>query len=177
MWKALLNLAKQGKFRGPTVPCFFGSSEKDYGAHRKASDGEYGVYDLMPNAGDKFATYRNSDSRSSSNADYYITADGKSGIIVRHVEAGAPYCLFYGHWQGLNPVNGLGWKAFNTVVERIRKHLEGRRGLDASQRDHRPLPEGRRVELLGHAVTAAAGFLCDVLNRVVRVQGSGLDGT
>lgn len=126
MWKALLNLAKQGKFRGPTVPCFFDSSEKDYGAHRKASDGKYGVYDLMPNAGDKFATYRNSDRSEFLDADYYITADGKSGIVVRHVAAGAPYCLFYGHWQGLNPVNGLGWKAFNTVVERIRQHLEGR---------------------------------------------------
>ena len=37
MWKALLNLAKQGKFRGRTVPCFFGSSETDYGIHRKAA--------------------------------------------------------------------------------------------------------------------------------------------
>ena len=80
----------------------------------------------MPNAGDKFATYRNSDRSEFLDADYYITADGKSGIVVRHVAAGAPYCLFYGHWQGLNPVNGLGWKAFNTVVERIRQHLEGR---------------------------------------------------
>jgi hypothetical protein len=48
------------------------------------------------------------------------------GVIPRHVEAGAPYCLWYAHWQGLNPVKGVGWQAFRTVVERIRKHLDGR---------------------------------------------------
>ena len=30
MWTALLNLAKQGKFRGRTVPCFFDSSENQH---------------------------------------------------------------------------------------------------------------------------------------------------
>jgi hypothetical protein len=124
LWQALLNLAKQGKFRGPTVPCFFDSSEKTGALHRKASEGEFGVYDLMPNAGDKLATYRNS--ADYVEADYYITEDGRSGIIVRHVEAGAPYCLFYAHWQGLNPADGRGWQAFTTVVARIRKHLAGR---------------------------------------------------
>lgn len=126
MWQALLNLAKQGKFRGPTVPCFFGSDEKNLAPHRKASDGEYGVYDLLPNAGDKFATYRNSDAKEFLDADYYITADGKSGIVVRHVEAADPYCLWYSHWQGVNPVNGLGWKAFTTVIQRIKQHLQDR---------------------------------------------------
>jgi hypothetical protein len=29
VWKALLALAKEGKFRGRTVPCFFGSDEMD----------------------------------------------------------------------------------------------------------------------------------------------------
>ena len=60
------------------------------------------------------------------NPDYYITADGKSGIVVRHVQAGAPYCIWYAHWQGLNPAKGVGWRAFTTVVERIRKHLRER---------------------------------------------------
>jgi len=60
------------------------------------------------------------------NPDYYITADGKSGIIVRRVEAQSPYCLWYSHWQGLNPARGVGWRAFTTVVERIRKHLGDR---------------------------------------------------
>ncbi|MHC4406835.1 MAG: hypothetical protein ACYTG0_45020, partial [Planctomycetota bacterium] len=110
VWKALLNLAKQGKFRGRIVPCFFRASEKDYGIHRKASDGEYAVYDLMPNAMDHFGIWENNPDRV--NPDYYITADGKSGIIVRHVQEGAPYCLWYAHWQGLNPASGVGWQAF-----------------------------------------------------------------
>ncbi len=57
------------------------------------------------------------------NADYYITADGESGRVVDLVRAGAPYCLFYAHWQGLNPANGVGWSAFTEVVHRIQKFL------------------------------------------------------
>jgi hypothetical protein len=121
MWQALLNLAKQGKFRGRTVPCFFGSSETNYGIHRKAGDGDCAVYDLMPNAQDQFGIWENNKDRV--NADYYITEDGKSGIIVRHLQARAPYCIWYSHWQGLNPAKGVGWSAFVTVVQRIRKHL------------------------------------------------------
>jgi hypothetical protein len=121
VWQALLNLAKRGKFRGRTVPCFFGSSETDYGIHLKASDGEHGVYDLMSNARDNFGIWENDPSRVK--PDYYITEDGESGIIVEHVRKGAPYCIWYAHWQGLNPVNGVGWSAFTTVVERIHKHL------------------------------------------------------
>jgi hypothetical protein len=124
VWKALLLLAKQGKFRGRTVPCFFGSSESNYGIHRKAVDGECAVYDLMPNAMDYFGIWENSPKRV--NPDYYITADGRSGIVVRHVQAGAPYCIWYAHWQGLNPAKGVGWRAFTTVVDRIRKHLRDR---------------------------------------------------
>ena len=75
------------------------------------------------------------------NPDYYITADGKSGILVRHVRAGAPYAIWYAHWQGLNPAKGVGWKAFTTVVKRIRKHLSGRvawmRPSDITDRYHK----------------------------------------
>jgi len=138
MWTALLNLAKQGKFRDRTVPCFFRASEKDYGIHRKASDGQYAVYDLMPNAMDRFGIWENNPDRV--DPDYYVTADGQSGIVVRHVREGAPYCLWYAHWQGLNPVNGVGWRAFTTVVERIRKHLGDRvvwlRPSDVTDRYH-----------------------------------------
>lgn len=124
LWKALSNLAKQGKFRGRTVPCFFDSSETDYGLHLKASEGQFAAYDLMPNATDHFGIWENNPDRV--NPDYYITADGKSGIIVRHVQGGSPYCVWYAHWQGLNPAKGVGWRAFTTVVERIRKHLGDR---------------------------------------------------
>jgi len=124
IWKALLNLAKEGEFRGRTIPCFFNSSESNYGMHRKASDGEYAVYDLMPNAEDRFGTWENNPKRV--DPDYYITKDGKSGILVRHIQSRAPYCIWYAHWQGLNPVKGVGWPAFVTVVERIRRHLSDR---------------------------------------------------
>jgi len=124
VWQALLNLTKQGKFRGRTISCFFGSSETNYGIHLKAQDGEHGVYDLMPNAKDNFGIWENNPERI--NPDYYITQDGESGIIVDHVRKGAPYCVWYAHWQGLNPVNGLGWSAFTTVIERINRHLRDR---------------------------------------------------
>jgi len=121
VWQALLNLAKQGKFRSQTVPCFFGSSETNYGIHTKAHDAEYGVYDLMPNVMDNFGIWENNPDRVK--PDYYITENGESGIIVEHIRKGAPYCIWYAHWQGLNPINGIGWHAFTTVVERIHKHL------------------------------------------------------
>ena len=124
IWQALLNLAREGKFRGRTVPCFFNSSESDYAIHRKASDREYAVYDLMPNAEDRFGIWENNPKRV--DPDYYITEDGKSGILVRHIESGAPYCIWYAHWQGLNPAKGVGWPAFVTVVERISRHLADR---------------------------------------------------
>ena len=123
-WKALLHLARQGRFRSRTVPCFFGSSETGFGANRKANDGGSAVFDLMPNANDQFGSWSNSPDRV--NPDYYISANGKSGIIVRHIQAGAPYCLWYAHWQGVNPAKGVGWKAFTAVVDRIRTHLHGR---------------------------------------------------
>lgn len=124
LWQALLSLAKKRKFRGRTVPCFFDSSETDYDLHRKTSEGQWAVFDLMPNAMDHFGIWENSPDRV--HPDYYITADGKSGIIVRRVEAGSPYCIWYSHWQGLNPGKGVGWKAFTMVVERVRKHLGDR---------------------------------------------------
>ena len=125
LWTALLNLARRGAFRGPVVTCFFDYSEKNAGIHRMAGDGEYGVYDLMPNAGgDHFGSYTNKPEQA--DADYYITADGSSGLIPRCVQAGEPYCLWYCHWQGLNPINGVGWKVLATLVDRVQKHLRDR---------------------------------------------------
>lgn len=124
LWKALLNLARQGKFRGPTVPCWFYANETKYGAVRKASDGASAIFDLVPNAMDQLGSWSNS--RDRVDPDYYITADGKAGIVVRHVQARSPYCLWYAHWQGLNPSRGVGWTAFTQVIERIRTHLRDR---------------------------------------------------
>jgi hypothetical protein len=118
VWKALLNLAKRRRFRGRTIPCFSNGSQQ---CKPMAGDGDYGVYDFGPNAADQFGIWDNTLDRVS--ADYYITADGASGSIVELVRSGAPYCLFYAHWQGLNPATGVGWHAFTEVVARVRKFL------------------------------------------------------
>lgn len=138
LWKALLSLAKAGKFRSRTVPCFFGASETKFGIHQKAADGPCAVFDLMPNAKDHFGIWTNKTDRT--NADYYLSADGKSGIIARHFAADAPYCIWYSHWQGLNPAKGVGWRVFQTVIERIRQHFGDRvvwmRPSDITNRYH-----------------------------------------
>jgi hypothetical protein len=121
VFDALLNLGREGKFRGRVLPIFYESSETDYGIFRRAADGVNGVYDLMPNCEDHFGIWENSEDRV--DPDYYITEDGKSGIIIRHLDNRAPYCMWYMHWQGVNPEKGKGWKAFQTVTGRIKKHL------------------------------------------------------
>jgi hypothetical protein len=118
---ALLSLSKSDKFRNRVLPVFYEASETEFGIHKRAADGKYGVYDLQPNAMDHFGIWENSADRV--NPDYYITEDGKSGIIIRHLENNDPYCMWYMHWQGLNPENGVGWEAFKTVTGRIKKHL------------------------------------------------------
>jgi hypothetical protein len=120
-WQALLNLAKQGNFRSHTIPCFFGASETNFDIHLKASYNEYGIYDLMPNARDRFGIWENNPELV--NPDYYITEDGEAGIIMDHIRKGDPYCIWYAHWQGLNPINGVGWLAFTKVVDRIHRYL------------------------------------------------------
>jgi hypothetical protein len=121
VFDALLGLVSANKFRTKVIPIFYESSETDYDIHLRASDGDYAVYDLMPNAEDKFGIWENSTDWV--DPDYYISEDGKSGIIVKHLKEGAPYCIWYMHWQGLNPGNGVGWEAFELVVERIETHL------------------------------------------------------
>jgi len=121
VWQALLNLAKAGRFRGHTVPCFFGGELEVAEATLMAMAGGYGVFILPPNAGDRFGIWRNDPAYV--DADYYISADGQAGRVVDLVRAQSPYCLFYTHWQGLNPAYGVGWAAFTQVVHRIRRYL------------------------------------------------------
>lgn len=122
VYHALLNLAKKGRFRGNTVPCFI-SEEREGCQHcLMAGDGRFGVYDLPPNVGDRFAMTRDGE-RVPADPDYYISADGQSGAIVDSVRAGDPYCIFYTHWWTINPHNGPGWPVFATVIKRIREHL------------------------------------------------------
>ena len=119
-----MNLAKSGRFRGRSVPCFFGGALEVAQAQQTAGDKQYGVFALPPNAGDRLGSWTNDPQRV--DADTYITADGGAGRIVDLVRAQVPYCLFYGHWQGLNPANGVGWKAFTQVIRRVQRHLRDR---------------------------------------------------
>lgn len=121
LWQALLNLAQGGKFRGPTVPCFFGDDVEQCADQLMARSGKYAVYQLPPNATDRFGLWLNHPDYA--NPDYYISADGQTGRIVDLVRAGAPYCIFYAHWQGLNPANGVGWTGFTQVVDRVQHFL------------------------------------------------------
>jgi len=121
MWRALLNLARQGRFRGRTVPCFFGADRKGCEDRLMAQEGEYAVFDLPPNAPDRLGLWLND--LGHVDADAYITPDGNAGRIVELVRGGAPYCLWYAHWQGVNPANGVGWEAFQQLVARIQRHL------------------------------------------------------
>jgi hypothetical protein len=121
VWTALLSLARKGKFRGRTVPCFIGTFKEQCSAVRLAGDAEHGVFDLSPNADDRFGIWLNDPARV--DPDYYISADGRTGRIAEEVRAGAPYCVFYCHWQGLNPANGAGWEAFTRVVGRVNEYL------------------------------------------------------
>jgi hypothetical protein len=120
-WQALHHLAQQGRFRSRTVPCFFGGEVEQASATRMAGDGPYGVFNLPPNAADRFGLWLNSPAHV--DPDYYITADGRAGRLVDLVRQRVPYILFYAHWQGLNPANGVGWPAFTQVVRRIHTHL------------------------------------------------------
>ena len=121
VFEALLNLSRKGKFRGRVIPIFYDSSETDFGIFRRAADGKFGVYELMPNCEDHFGIWENSTDHV--DPDYYISENGKEGVIIRHLKNNDPYCMWYMHWQGVNPENGKGWKAFETVIGRIRKHL------------------------------------------------------
>lgn len=120
---ALLELAKRGRFRGRAVPCFTFSGHEE-GPRLMAGEGDYGVWDLMPNAGDMLGSYTNSADRA--DPDYYISEDGGSGRLVELVDGGAPYAMFYAHWQGLNPANGVGWEAFTEVVRRAKDRVGDR---------------------------------------------------
>ncbi|UCF35749.1 MAG: hypothetical protein JSU96_13020 [Acidobacteriota bacterium] len=124
LWKALLNLASEGRFRGETVPCFVLGGLEEHALAAMASEGKYGVYDLYPHVDDFFGIWDNLPERV--NADTYISADGTSGRIVEKINAGASHCVLYGHWQGLNPATGVGWDAFKTVVQRLESHYPDR---------------------------------------------------
>jgi len=98
VWQALWNLGKQRKLSGTSAACFFGGALETASSVLEAGDEKFGVLNLSPNLRDRFGTWRNL--QEDFNPDYYITSDGDSGKMVDLVRTGAPYALFYTHWQG-----------------------------------------------------------------------------
>jgi hypothetical protein len=143
-WEALLNLARRGRFRGRTVPCFVHGPRE---VRLMAGDGRFGVYDMFVLGEDWLGRWENSLERV--DPDYYITADGRAGRIVERADAGQPYCFFHAHWQGLNPDHGVGWAAFKLVVQRVRRFLSDRvvwmrpSEFTDSWHERRAAPKGR----------------------------------
>jgi hypothetical protein len=49
--------------------------------------------------------------------------------------------MFYTHWQGVNPLTGIGWQAFTQVMARVEKYLgndiEWMRPSDYLERVHK----------------------------------------
>ena len=113
MRQGLLKVAKCDLFRNPTVPCFIQYDETPDEPVLTAGEGEYGHYDIAPNALDGLGRPQNDPEEVE--ADYYITSDGQN-------RQGARYGVFYAHWQSLNPYN-VGWEAFTEVVQRVQRHL------------------------------------------------------
>jgi hypothetical protein len=124
VWEALLRLAERRAFAGRTVPCFIGSAQDSVEPTPSAARGRHAVFDLRANARDRFGLWTNAVEEV--DPDYYISSDGTSGRLVALLEKGAPYLLFYAHWQGLNPEKGVGWDAFREVVDRVDRHLGGK---------------------------------------------------
>jgi hypothetical protein len=123
VWQALHQLATEGRFARSVVPSFAGYAENERRPVLVAGGTDAAVFELAPNSRDFLGSWQMTDEMV--DPDYYITADGRSGRIVELLREGAPYCLYYSHWQGYNPHDGIGWQAFQTMVDRIETHLAG----------------------------------------------------
>lgn len=123
VWQALLELAEAGRFARSVVSSFAGYAEEERRPVLVAQAAGTAVFELAPNTRDYLGSWQMTEEMV--NPDYYISADGQSGRIVELLRQGAPYCLYYSHWQGYNPHNGIGWDAFRSVVQRVEDHLAG----------------------------------------------------
>lgn len=121
VYQALLNLAREDRFKGKTVTCFVSEELEGCQAQVMAEEGEHKVYDLPPNAGDRFMRNRNG-KRVAGDPDYYISEDGASGVIADAVRSDLPYSMFYTHWWAMNPATP-GWEVFTTTIKRINRFL------------------------------------------------------
>lgn len=118
VWTALLELAEAGEFANPVVPVFATIEEGTIpmAPRAKAVRGRFGVYNMPSGVWDYFASWRNSPDWV--DVDHYLDAEG-NGYLASLIKAESPMALFHMHWQGLNPQTGLGWKAFQEMIDRL----------------------------------------------------------
>lgn len=124
--QALLALAEAGRLATPVAGTFIGSMWSGMaGVTCLAERGAHAIYDIPPGVpGDHFARWEN-DSQYI-DIDKYITSDGAGGRLPELLRLDSPTLIYYGHWQGLRPDNGLGFPAFQTVFQRLtRFHGDG----------------------------------------------------
>ena len=118
VWAALLDLTEAGAFPNNVVPVFAtveeGKVPVSPGA--RAVRGPFGVYDLPSGVWDYMASWRNDPDWV--DVDHYLDAEGR-GRLAALIEAGSPVAVFHMHWQGLNPQSGLGWAAFQEMIDRL----------------------------------------------------------
>ena len=146
---ALLGLAVEGRFGVPVVALYSDEADASHPTALLRSQGRFAVYDarLDMSVQDRIGFDGRLD------ADFYISADGKSGRIAELVLSGADQCFFCAHWFSMNPSEGEGWQVFQEILHRIHDTLAdriawvtpsayGARLLDAARMDALLVPLG-----------------------------------
>ena len=118
VWAALLDLAESGEFPNRAVPVFATVREgaAPMAPCARAVRGGFGVYDLPSGVWDYIGSWRNSPEWV--NVDHYLDAEG-NGHLATLIKTQSPMAIFHVHWQGLNPRTGLGWRAFQEMIDRL----------------------------------------------------------
>lgn len=118
VYQALLELAEAGEFPNAVV-AVFATIEEGHATmepRARALSGDFGVYDTPSGVQDYLASWRNSPDWVDVN--HYVDVNG-NGRLAELIKRGSFMALFHMHWQGLNPQTGLGWSAFQEMVERL----------------------------------------------------------
>lgn len=122
VYRALLELSEAGEFPNAVVPVF-GTIEEGHltmTPRPREVKGDFGVYDMPSGVWDYLASWRNSPDWV--DVDRYVDEKGE-GHLARMIKAGSFMALFHMHWQGLNPRTGLGWEAFQMLIEGVRSQF------------------------------------------------------
>jgi hypothetical protein len=125
VWQALAKLADEGEFPNPAVPVFavIDESPPRMEPTLMARIGRGASYAMPSGVWDYIASWRNSPDWIDVNR--YLTPQGR-GRMADLIRNGSPTAIFHMHWQGLNPATGLGWSAFQELVQRLNNQFGDR---------------------------------------------------